>query len=379
MGESLLRSVSAGAVRTRFNRLTQGDAPLTEFKFLYQFPIFAGAPPVGLDFLVEPNAQPPTNVQVLIGRNGVGKSRCMRHMVLSLLGRPPPPQESYGEMHLQQDALADWAFAGLVLVSFSAFDDFDVVPEPGDKMPCTIVGLRKPSQPGGQSQAKSKPELAVDFRRSLEKCLVGQKKRRWLSAIQTLEADDLFQEAEISQLSDRDQDPIWAAQVERIFERLSSGHSIVLLTITKLVELVDEKTLVFLDEPEGHLHPPLFSAFIRCLSDLLVKRNGVAIVATHSPVVLQEVPSSCVWKLRRSGPVTVAERPTVETFGENIGVLTRDVFGLNVTHAGFHTLVMAAVDQGKSFDEVVAHFGGLLGSEAQAIVQALIVNRDHLP
>jgi predicted ATP-dependent endonuclease of OLD family len=76
---------------------------------------------------------------------------------------------------------------------------------------------------------------------------------------------------------------------------MSSGHAIVLLTITRLVATVEEKTLVLLDEPESHLHPPLLSAFIRALSDLLYDRNGVAIIATHSPVVLQE--SSKVMRL----------------------------------------------------------------------------------
>ncbi|MBZ9762908.1 ATP-binding protein [Mesorhizobium sp. CA8] len=150
-----------------------------------------------------------------------------------------------------------------------------------------------------------------------------------------------------------------------------------LLTITRLVELVDERTLVLLDEPEGHLHPPLLSAFIRALSDLLVKRNGVAIVATHSPVVLQEVPQSCAWKLRRSGRVSVAERPSIETFGENVGILTREVFGFEVTKSGFHQMLDSAVNQrGLGYDAVLEHFGGQLGAEARAIVQALVAERD---
>jgi hypothetical protein len=147
-----------------------------------------------------------------------------------------------------------------------------------------------------------------------------------------------------------------------------------------LVELVDEKTLVLLDEPEGHLHPPLLAAFIRCLADLLVKRNGVAIVATHSPVVLQEAPRSCAWKLRRSGAVAAAERPTIETFGENIGILTREVFGLEVTRAGFHRLLTLAVNQDRlSYEAVVNRFGGQLGTEGRAIVQALIAERSRQP
>ncbi len=139
----------------------------------------------------------------------------------------------------------------------------------------------------------------------------------------------------------------------------------------------DERTLVLLDEPEGHLHPPLLASFVRCLSDLLVRRNGVAIVATHSPVVLQEVPQSCAWKLRRSGRTAIVERPTVNTFGENIGVLTRDVFGLQVTQSGFHKLLRDAVADGSSYRSVLSKFDGELGDEAKAIVQALIAEREE--
>jgi hypothetical protein len=147
--------------------------------------------------------------------------------------------------------------------------------------------------------------------------------------------------------------------------------------MTRLVELVDERTLVILDEPEGHLHPPLLSAFVRALSDLLVKRNGVALIATHSPVVLQEVPRSCAWKLRRSRRVAVTERPALETFGENVSVLTREVFGFEVTKAGFHSLIEAAVkDSDLNYAAVLELFGGQLGAEARAIVQALVAERD---
>ncbi|OYQ67928.1 hypothetical protein B9G53_00495 [Pseudanabaena sp. SR411] len=160
------------------------------------------------------------------------------------------------------------------------------------------------------------------------------------------------------------------------FEKLSSGHKVVLLTITRLVETVEERTLVLLDEPEAHLHPPLLSAFVRTLSELLVYRNGVAIIATHSPVILQEIPKSCVWKLRRNGSEAIAERPETETFGENVGTLTREVFGLEVTQSGFHKLLQDAVNQNKSFKQTMQMFDNELGSEARAILRALIVERD---
>ena len=193
---------------------------------------------------------------------------------------------------------------------------------------------------------------------------------RWLAAVETLEADPLFAEADVGQLLTLSDDD-WRGAAAHLFSRLSSGHAIVLLTMTRLVELVDERTLVILDEPEGHLHPPLLAAFVRSVADLLVKRNGVGLIATHSPVVLQEVPRSCVWKLRRAGAVAIAERPLIETFGENVGVLTREVFGLEVTSSGFHNLLRKALAVTGSFEAAVTHFDGQLGAEARAILMSL--------
>ncbi|MWK60246.1 AAA family ATPase [Pseudomonas otitidis] len=126
-----------------------------------------------------------------------------------------------------------------------------------------------------------------------------------------------------------------------------------------------------LDEPESHLHPPLLSAFTRAISDLLTDRNGVAIIATHSPVVLQEVPSSCVWKVRRSNLLTYAERPESETFAENVGFLTREVFGLEVSKSGFYDLLEQSIREGKSYQEVFSEYEGQLGFEGQALLRAL--------
>ncbi len=162
---------------------------------------------------------------------------------------------------------------------------------------------------------------------------------------------------------------------ENIFNKLSSGHKIVLLTITKLVETLEEKSLVLLDEPEAYLHPPLLSAFIRALSELLIKRNAVAIIGTHSPVVLQEVPSSCVWKIRRQGAFAKAERLEIESFGENVGVLTQEIFGLEVTEAGFHTLLNKIADKADSYEQAIEILDNQLGMEGRAILRNLLYDK----
>lgn len=378
MQESLLRSVSADNVRNRFHRLAMGDARLTEFQFEYVFPETGQAvqPQPVLAFHVSPHSVPPTNVHVLIGRNGVGKTWCLQHMAKALLfnADKQDPQDLHGEIRPVGDNHKDWAFAGLVLISFSAFDEFNLPDAERTVIRSTMVSLRYKDKTGN-SAVKTLEELTRDFSDSFQLCRRGLKAGRWRFAVQTLESDPLFAEADITSLLELS-DKKWKSETERLFMRLSSGHKIVLLTITRLVELVDERTLVLLEEPEVHLHPPLLSAFIRCLAELLTKRNGVAIVATHSPVVLQEVPKSCVWMLRRVGGISTAERPTMETFGENVGILTGEVFGLEVTKAGFHQMVRKAVDTEKNYEQVLSRFGGQLGAEARAITMALIADRN---
>ena len=147
--------------------------------------------------------------------------------------------------------------------------------------------------------------------------------------------------------------------------------------MTKLVATVEEKTLVIIDEPESHLHPPLLSAFIRALSELLHDQNGVAIIATHSPVVLQEIPKSCVWKIIRSRLALSSIRLDIQTFGENVGTLTREVFGLEVSRSGFHSMLERSVESGKSFQEILNEYQQQLGFEAQGILRSMIQHRDQ--
>ncbi|WP_059396167.1 AAA family ATPase [Pseudomonas putida] len=385
MSESILRSIHEPNVRNRLNRLAHGNAELTRFEFQYTFPPglaeadgLPPLPPAEMQFQVIPNAVPPTNLHVLVGRNGVGKTRCIQSIINTLLDRDTPGAPK-GILHRLGATHDQWTFSGLVSVSFSAFDSFELPSIGQQRTPATFVGLRsqKTDDQGNVFDVlKSAADLAQDFVTSLERCQTEPRRSRWLTAVATLSTDPLFGETGVEQLIEGGID--WRERATRFFGKLSSGHAIVLLTTTRLVELVDEKTLVVLDEPEGHLHPPLLAAFIRTVADLLVSRNGVALLSTHSPVVLREVPRSCVWMLRRTRAESAVERPSIETFGESAGVLTREVFGLEVTHSGFHKLVAdVARRPGITYAGVDRHFRGQLGVEAQALARSLVASRGN--
>lgn len=385
----MFRSVDEGRIRNRFHRLSRGDVALSDYDFSYTFPARdkgqKGSEPV-LTFAVAPGSTPPTNIHVLIGRNGVGKTTCMNNMTKAFL---ESNESKFGEFDIESLAGSE-TFSNLISVTFSAFDPFFTEEKKKDGR-YAYVGLKRAIKEDAEEKTKggshlkyalkTPSDLDAEFVETALKCRVGVKKSRWEKALGLLSSDPLFAEADVQSLCDDDfmfDENDWKEDAETIFKGLSSGHKIVLLTISRLVELVQEQSLVLLDEPEGHLHPPLLSAFIRALSSLLIDQNGVAIVATHSPVVLQEVPKSCVWILNRSGRTVVPIRPNVETFAENVGTLTHEVFGLEVTDTGFHKLIKTLItDKSLTYDQLLSLFKNQVGSEGMAIANAIAyINRD---
>lgn len=382
-GTSLLRSVARATVEGQFHRMAQGGARLTDYEFSYTASVRARrrSTPLTLSFTVAPESYPPTNVHVLIGRNGVGKTTLLNDMTQAIVDEDADEDE-VGAFSAEVDDLDERLFTSLVSVTFSAFDPFEPLPTRQNKsegVRYSYIGLKHvgPGKDGKPRPPKTPEALSGDFGSSVLICRQGARVGRWHRALEMLQADPIFRDAEVASLARSGVEPdALKVEARKLFKNLSSGHKIVLLTITRLVETVEEKTLVLLDEPEAHLHPPLLSAFVRALSDLLINRNGVAVIATHSPVVLQEVPQSCVWKIRRTGSRAVAERPDVQTFGENVGLLTREVFGLEVTQSGFHKMLRDATAELPNYEAVVRKFNGELGDEARAIVQGLLAARD---
>ena len=387
---SLLRDITSTTVKGQFNRIANGGAILTDYNFEYIFPRKT-KDEISISFSVECEKTPPTNIHVLIGKNGVGKTTILKEMLFAL--KAPKNLEKYGEFKYESKG-----FSNVVFVSFSAFDMSISSSDFSDNtiLPYTFVGLVN------EDSVKGKNQLADDFFDSLYKIVTGQKKNLWEKMIDILESDNTFTHYNIKEWSNvrnsieeiskgdmlrtrysnsnknELRKEYYSAKILPIFKEMSSGHTVILLTIAKLIEFVEEKTIVFIDEPEEHLHPPLVSAFIRALSELLIYRNGVGIIATHSPVIVQEVPKKCVWKLRREGDYIKCERPERETFGENLGELTSEIFSFEVTNSGFHKMLKDAAEKKDTYEEALAYFDGQLGKEARAILKSYMYEKEGM-
>lgn len=390
---SLLRGISLSTVKGQFTRVLEGKAELTDFRFRFAKPASNGFGSMDISFDVEVDSRPNTNVHAVIGRNGAGKTTLLNSMIGAITGTQGFGQffETGGWREKEIDS--DY-FSSLVSVSFSAFDPFlppKEQPDPAKGTCYFYIGLKDPQD---AERHRTIRELQSECLKALIACFHRpDKKERWFQALAKLGSDENFGLMNLEQFeflyrelrkaySSEQTDSTefherYRREVQSLLDGMSSGHAVVLLTVTRLVATVEEKTLVLLDEPESHLHPPLLSAFVRALADLLHDRNGVAIIATHSPVVLQEIPMSCIWKINRVGESISCDRPMMETFGENVGLLTSEVFRLEVERSGFHALLRESIKSGQSYEQILSDYKGQLGFEGRVILRTLIAERDR--
>lgn len=380
MTNSILREISTRHVYNSLHNLAKGLGNSEGFRFSYLFP-FADHEDkeVRLSFSVDPNAMPPSNIHAIIGRNGVGKTTLFAGFIKGVIRHEAIDDKGVGFLQVPNYD-DEWIsnpgyFTSLTLLSYSPFDKFGPVEE--KEIPSGLkyeyIGLME--QVNKKLIPKSFDTLHKDFCDSVEECLIGARTKRWKDCLVILENDPLFKEVGISNLAEviiNSTAKEWRHKVRIFLGKLSSGHLVTLISITKLIEVTEDRSLTLIDEPEAHLHPPLISAYIRAISHLMSERNGVAIVATHSPVVLQEVRSDCAWILNRTGKYVSANRPQIETFGENVGTLTREVFSHEVVNTGFYKMIADASEDYTDFDALNTHFDEKLGGEARALARSLI-------
>lgn len=367
--KSLMRGVeNREAEIDRLAKIAYGRARTVQYEWTFEAKPVGASNSITLNFNVDPKSEPPSNVYSLIGRNGAGKTRIL-HQIASKVSRSAAVISG-----MSDDVVAPM---NVVAVSFSAFDTlFAEDARTSTLLPFKYVGLHTSGKQG--TLLKSDADQTREFLESFEVCMIGARRQLWIEAMKTLNyAGSGFLEGRadlLLRVSEEEPTNEVLADAEELLGQLSSGHRMVYQTMTHLVASVTERTLVLIDEPETHLHPPLLSALIKSVSDLLRDRNGMALLATHSPVVLQEIPRKCTFLLRRYGRRIRADHPEIETWGENVGDLTRAVFHLEVTETGYYRRLSEMVNSGATYEEIVERFTSI-GTEARALLRAMIAER----
>ena len=306
----------------------------------------------------------PGRINAIIGYNGTGKTKLLANLA-QVAGADsrhrdlPNWTTTYGRI-----SPGDLRFGKVIAISYSAFDTFTIPSSPDSQegLGYTYCGLRRVNAQDSRLGLKNVQEIAGEITDAISRIKMLVREDSLERALRPLREEPSFVLGGYA-LDVLAEDERWREE----FESLSSGHKISINIIVQLVAALQQRSLVLIDEPESHLHPPLLAALMKGITNALESHRSYAVIATHSPVVLQEIASRYARVLSRHGSQNAFEEPKIETFGENIGLLTRHVFNLDNSQSDY-VGVLRDLASRSSLEEIEELFMRGLSSQARALI-----------
>lgn len=299
----------------------------------------------------------PRRIQSIVGLNGVGKTQVMARLAMLMTRFSKQALRENRSTLQSHDAISPIpSIYGVVAVSFSAFDEFE---RPtllqGEKFKYSYCGLQH-----HRGRLKNKEDLLEEIKTTLAS-LSAEKLDILKNVLGNLvRVDDL--DAFIDE----------PEKNKKLYERLSAGQRLALNCVFHILSKIDPRTLILFDEPELHLHPQLLTGLLNTLSEILESQDSFAIIATHSPLVIQQLPMECVHVLRRDRMTPMVLKPTFQTFGESLSELTKFVFSSTEADRDYRSVldrIYREVNQ--DVEAVRAVFNGQLSLSADIYLESL--------
>jgi hypothetical protein len=362
---SLLRNINFEKALKEGKNIIDGHS--SKFNSIFSFDCVIGnfnnEHSISFNFEPGSNTFLPHRIFCLIGKNGTGKTQYLSKLALGMSGQNIQLKNRFTPGRP--------LFSRVIAISYSIYDSF--------KRPKTIeksdyenvfsyvyCGLRR-----SDDSILSDEEIQSQLYESILKIMEIGKKEEWLESLSPLFHDngllDLIDEIEINEkiyeICIDNIDKILKDEIELIsqnydisfknickkkiidvakFLHVSSGQGIILSCVTHIYANISKETLIIYDEPETHLHPNAIYQLISILHEILNKTNSYAIIATHSPIIIQQIPSKYVRILSQIDNYINIKQPSLETFGENLTVLTNEIFGNNM-HEEYYKKILEKI------------------------------------
>lgn len=358
---------------------TDADSGL---KFTFETKLDDAATPLSITFDFLPNKNLPSRINTIIGYNGTGKTQLLASLAIAASGYGYESRSEFLEQRAGRFPTSPPPTSHVVVISYSAFDRFEIpgknrdekarIERDGTLFGFAYCGLRERVESNTklpQYRLKSHAEIKGDFVEALRQIVKLERSSIFAEIMSPVLRDASFQRVGLGDIMTDE----YTEKLPDFFDRLSSGHKVVLKITAEMTAAIDgsKPSLVVIDEPEAHLHPPLVAALLQSIRICLDKLNGYAVIAAHSPVVLQELPGKYIRKIYRSGNDSSVALPSIETFGENIGMITQEVFNLDDSFTDWHDLIRKLV-KGRTLEEITNIFDGRLSFPVRSYIMDLL-------
>lgn len=275
----------------------------------------------------------------LIGKNGTGKTQLITSLPLDIARKnnelfvPRPPM-----------------FSKVIAVSYSVFDDFEI-PKKTSNFNYVYCGLQ--SMKGEKKEALSKRQLYLRFHKAWRRIKEKERMKKWRSILLNFIEEEIVNTFIITDKDDPTKLTVDTDKFSKNKHKLSSGQSIILFTITEIVSNIRFDSLILFDEPETHLHPNAISQLMNTIYELVEEFESYCIVTTHSPLIIRELLSRNVYVFERHENLPSIRKIGIESFGENLSILTDEVFGNRNIEKQYKKIIDRFIDTGLTYDDIL--------------------------
>lgn len=266
----------------------------------------------------------------LIGNNGIGKTTVLNQLAEALVSNKT-------ELFNPQIPV----FSKVIAASYSIFDDFYNVK--GCTYNYVYCGMQENKRIMNDDELAKRRRISVEL---LKKKPGGHKILRcFLNRV----IDD-----EIVAMMYNEENQFSEGKLQNIYKWLSSGQTMLMNLIIEILTHIRQNTLILIDEPEVHLHPNAITEMVHIVDSLCERYSSCCIMATHSPVVVQELLSRNVIVMDREQDGSPVIRPMrLESMGENLTTITQEIFGRSNKEPLYIKKIKELVDKYRNMDEVL--------------------------
>ncbi|USL31385.1 AAA family ATPase [Priestia megaterium] len=322
-----------------------GEEIVKIYKFIFESKLPLATKEHKINFDFREDISLPFRINVLIGKNGTGKTQILARIANALSGHEVEEQGTFEPSRRP-------SFGQVIAVSYSVFDEFDRPEEGETTYSYKYCGLRD-----SEGNIYSKNELYKKFTHSFNKIKGTEREQFWNEVLEEIiEPEHRSILKELSSGSGH--------------ANMSSGQNVIITTLTEVIARIDNDSILLIDEPETHLHPNAISNFYRMLYKLLEKFESFAIISTHSPLIIQETPSRYINVFERIENTPIVRKLGIESFGENLSVITDKVFGVTDEESNYKYW-LRELSTHKDFDSILDEFDGQLSLNAMAYLSTL--------
>ena len=288
---------------------------------------------------------PYKRIYALIGENGVGKTTLMKNLIYDI-GQDNRKSEERHFIGLPP------LFSSVIAITYSPFDTY---PLNDDKeLSNRIIDYEYCGLLKHEFVLKNIKDRVETLSSNIELALSRTTDfidRLWQKMMEKVfsegRLDSIFSNPPMRTKVDKD-------KLMNLYQNCSSGETIYFESVTAILAKIRLNSILLIDEPEQHLHPTGINMLMTTISEILEQMKSFAIISTHSPYILREVPSSNVMVFHRYENNLAVSPIGIETFGEDVSVISDMVFDNRSQDKIFESYIERVVkDEGFDYNKSI--------------------------